>query len=118
MAGKDLTKILDDLGKQEITSILVEGGSSVFSYFIKEGLVDEYYFFIAPKLLGDEQAIPFFKGQNTTSLKHAFTIRFTSVEMAGKDVLITARNKTISRKKEKSRSQQGDRKEYREIWSH
>jgi len=97
-SGKDLTKILDDLGKQEITSILVEGGSSVFSQFIKQGLVDEYLFFIAPKLLGDEQAIPFFQGQNTTSLKEATKLRFISTEMAGKDVLITARNDNKNKK--------------------
>ncbi len=60
---KNLTKIpikksstlkdtLKELGKHELNSILVEGGSKVFTSFLKEDLVDELIVYISPKILG------------------------------------------------------------------
>jgi diaminohydroxyphosphoribosylaminopyrimidine deaminase/5-amino-6-(5-phosphoribosylamino)uracil reductase len=41
---------------------LVEGGSSVLSLFFKESLFDGGEIIIAPKILGDNSAIPFLNG--------------------------------------------------------
>jgi len=44
--------ILNSLYEENISSILVEGGMNLFSQFLKTGLFDDIYFFIAPKIIG------------------------------------------------------------------
>ncbi|MBI4810414.1 MAG: bifunctional diaminohydroxyphosphoribosylaminopyrimidine deaminase/5-amino-6-(5-phosphoribosylamino)uracil reductase RibD [Ignavibacteriales bacterium] len=44
--------ILKILGLKGISSVLVEGGSSVFSAFLQSNMVDKLLVFIAPKILG------------------------------------------------------------------
>lgn len=48
----DLFNMLQELAKIPVTNILVEGGSRVFTSFIKEKLADKITFFIAPKMIG------------------------------------------------------------------
>lgn len=48
----NLHEVISNLGEMGITSILVEGGSKVFTHFIKDALFDKISIFIAPKLIG------------------------------------------------------------------
>ena len=48
----DLSDLMKQLGKMEITSIMIEGGSELNSSAIKEGLVDKILIFTAPKIIG------------------------------------------------------------------
>ena len=48
----DLSALLSRLGDLGIRSILVEGGASVFTSFLREGLFDRITFFIAPMVIG------------------------------------------------------------------
>ncbi|MFH1830189.1 MAG: bifunctional diaminohydroxyphosphoribosylaminopyrimidine deaminase/5-amino-6-(5-phosphoribosylamino)uracil reductase RibD [Pseudomonadota bacterium] len=50
----DVRHALKELGKFGISSVLLEGGGSLFSSFIKNSLVDRLIACIAPKLLGGE----------------------------------------------------------------
>lgn len=43
---------LEKAGRFGVTSILVEGGSELATSFLKDGLVDKHYIFIAPKVIG------------------------------------------------------------------
>jgi len=52
-SGVDLPYMLKELGRRGISSILVEGGGRVLGSFIQNGFADEFYFFYAPKILGD-----------------------------------------------------------------
>ncbi|AZR72955.1 riboflavin biosynthesis protein RibD [Anoxybacter fermentans] len=52
--GVDLEQLLIALGEREITSLLLEGGSGVYTRFLKAGLVDKAYIFQAPIIIGDE----------------------------------------------------------------
>ena len=45
--------LLDELRKRGISQLLVEGGPTVISSFLKEWLVDEIFVYIAPKILGN-----------------------------------------------------------------
>jgi diaminohydroxyphosphoribosylaminopyrimidine deaminase/5-amino-6-(5-phosphoribosylamino)uracil reductase len=47
-----LTEVLNITGLLGIASVLVEGGSHIFSSFMSERLVDKVYIFIAPKIFG------------------------------------------------------------------
>ncbi len=46
---KDLLRVL---GKREIMSVLVEGGSEIITSLLKAGLVDKMIIPIAPKIIG------------------------------------------------------------------
>jgi diaminohydroxyphosphoribosylaminopyrimidine deaminase / 5-amino-6-(5-phosphoribosylamino)uracil reductase len=48
----NLKSALDSLGKQGLTSVLVEGGQSLSSALLRQNLVDQLELFIAPRLLG------------------------------------------------------------------
>ncbi len=48
----NLRFLLDELSKRGIWPLLVEGGTSVISSFLKENLVDEVRVYIAPKIIG------------------------------------------------------------------
>lgn len=48
----DLHVILSKLGSLGISSVLIEGGLSIWSSFLRENLVDELMIYLAPKMLG------------------------------------------------------------------
>lgn len=50
--GISTGKILESLYLDDISSVLVEGGSRVFSDFLRSGIYDDIVVFIAPKILG------------------------------------------------------------------
>jgi diaminohydroxyphosphoribosylaminopyrimidine deaminase/5-amino-6-(5-phosphoribosylamino)uracil reductase len=55
MHGKDLPEVLADLGKSGVLSVLIEGGGIVLGQAFRERLVDEVYWYIAPRLCGGGQ---------------------------------------------------------------
>jgi diaminohydroxyphosphoribosylaminopyrimidine deaminase / 5-amino-6-(5-phosphoribosylamino)uracil reductase len=59
----DFAAIVKYLGEIEITSVLIEGGSSVNATALQSGEVDRVFLYYAPKLLG-EGAIPFIAAQD------------------------------------------------------
>ena len=84
----DLDRLLEGLAEKGITSILVEGGSGVFSDFLKRGLVDKLLVLVAPKVLGGGvQAV---ESSREAFLRSAQAFDFTDVRMIGPDVLIEA----------------------------
>ena len=52
MNGKDLPEALALLGKNGVLSVLIEGGGIVLGQAFREQLVDEVYWYIAPRLCG------------------------------------------------------------------
>jgi diaminohydroxyphosphoribosylaminopyrimidine deaminase / 5-amino-6-(5-phosphoribosylamino)uracil reductase len=67
-AGSDgrpeFAALLQFLGKMEITSLMIEGGSSVNSAALASGEVDKLFLYYAPKILGGN-AVPFVAGEST-----------------------------------------------------
>ncbi len=51
--GLSLADLLDKAGQFGITSLLVEGGGTLATSFIKAGLIDKHYLGIAPKIIGE-----------------------------------------------------------------
>ncbi|MCO8190342.1 bifunctional diaminohydroxyphosphoribosylaminopyrimidine deaminase/5-amino-6-(5-phosphoribosylamino)uracil reductase RibD [Tropheryma whipplei] len=52
LSGKDLKKDMRRLYELGVRSLLLEGGPTLLSSFVREDLVDEFYIYTAPKLLG------------------------------------------------------------------
>jgi diaminohydroxyphosphoribosylaminopyrimidine deaminase/5-amino-6-(5-phosphoribosylamino)uracil reductase len=82
-----LNEILDRLYKCNIASILVEGGSAVFTEFLAQGLVDELSLFVAPKSYGE--GLPAFRHASLLNGQIRSAIKITS-QRIGCDVLIQA----------------------------
>jgi len=51
-----LEPLLDELGRRNVISLLVEGGAQTHASFIQKGLVNKVYAYIAPKLVGGRDA--------------------------------------------------------------
>lgn len=52
-AGRlDLRRALEKLARLGLSELLVEGGGKLAASFLREGLVDEMHWFLAPKLIG------------------------------------------------------------------
>jgi riboflavin-specific deaminase-like protein len=84
---RDAMKKILNLG---INSILVEGGSKVFTAFLKSGLFDELRIFISPKVLG--KGIPAIGDLGIKSLSKSIALHVDECEMTGDDVVIKLRN--------------------------
>lgn len=82
--GQPLEKVLEDLGKRGICSVLMESGGSLFSHAIARKLIDEVVFYIAPLIGGGDHVVMPVNGvmADLTDL---------TVDRIGPDIRITAR---------------------------
>lgn len=83
-----LEQLMQKCGEEKIDSILVEGGGTINEAFLRAGLIDEVYAFIAPKLIGGAEAKTPVEGQGFDRLSEALNLNNIKVEMCGPDVLI------------------------------
>jgi diaminohydroxyphosphoribosylaminopyrimidine deaminase / 5-amino-6-(5-phosphoribosylamino)uracil reductase len=81
--------LLDELGRREILSVLIEGGAEVHAAFFGEGFVDKVYAYIAPKLLGGREAPGPLGGEGISLLSEAIGLTDMDVTRLGDDVLIS-----------------------------
>lgn len=82
----NLKSVLKELGKNEIASLLVEGGSELFTSFVKKLLFDNIYLFVSPKLMG--KGIPLIGNIGKKNIRSALKLEIKSFEKTGDDLLI------------------------------
>ena len=85
----DALPLLHDEG---LTSILVEGGSTVQGSFFDARLVDKIYAFVGDKVIGGTGALPSVGGCGVDELDECMPLSYDSVELHENNVLITAYN--------------------------
>jgi len=78
--------LLDELSKRGITQLLVEGGPTVISSFLKEHLADEICVYIAPKIFGQQGAVDI--AVPTKQLTEAFDLHYVDIKNFDGDVRI------------------------------
>ena len=78
------------MAKQEISSILIEGGAQVLGSALKNSLVDKMVILIAPKILGDESAKSSAAGFRASHVDQSVRLENLSVGRSGKDIVIQA----------------------------
>lgn len=83
-----LEALMQCCGEEKIDSILVEGGGTINEAFLRAGLIDEVYAFIAPKLIGGAEAKTPIEGQGFGKLSDALQLKNIKVEMIGNDLLV------------------------------
>lgn len=86
----DLADLLDKLAQMSISSVLVEGGASIFSSIIREELVDKFYIFLAPKILGGDDGIPFARGSGCDKIEDCLALKVFMVRRFDDDIMIEA----------------------------
>jgi len=87
----DLPAMVRDLAQRDINELHIEAGEKVNGSLIKDGLVDEFLIYLAPKLLGQGLGMASFGPLNT--LAEAIELDFSSVEPCGPDIRLLARVK-------------------------
>jgi diaminohydroxyphosphoribosylaminopyrimidine deaminase/5-amino-6-(5-phosphoribosylamino)uracil reductase len=70
---------------------LCEGGGRLALSFLEKGLARELHVYLAPKILGDNEATPLFTGRASMLMEEALRLRITSVTPSGSDIAITLR---------------------------
>ena len=94
LSGADLPQDLARLGSMGIRTLYVEGGPTLVSSLLREGLVDEVHLYLASKLLGgDGVAI---RDLGIQSIAGALHLEIAAVTRLADDVLITAVPRTGS----------------------
>lgn len=83
----DLKNLMKELGRLEITSVMIEGGSTLNASSLSSGIVDKVIFFCAPKIIGGVDAIPSIGGLSPSSLKNIVTVKDLQVKHTGDDFL-------------------------------
>jgi diaminohydroxyphosphoribosylaminopyrimidine deaminase/5-amino-6-(5-phosphoribosylamino)uracil reductase len=85
----DLAAMLRDLATREINELHVEAGHKLNGSLVREGLVDEFLVYLAPKLVG--QGCDMASFGPLTELAQALPLEFKSTAMLGPDLRLLAR---------------------------
>lgn len=84
-----LSGLLNELGRRQITSLIVEGGANVSGQFLTYKLFDKASFFIAPKLVGGKAAISAIGGAGFGLLDEAIELENLEITRHDQDIEIT-----------------------------
>jgi diaminohydroxyphosphoribosylaminopyrimidine deaminase/5-amino-6-(5-phosphoribosylamino)uracil reductase len=84
----DIRPVLDELGARGCIQVLVEGGATVAHRFHRKGLVDRYVLYLAPALLGGDDARGLFAGPGARTIADAWRGRIRAVTHLGDDLRI------------------------------
>lgn len=84
----NLGALLSELGRREITSVLVEGGGALLGSLFDEGLVDRVVGFVAPVIIGGADALSPVGGSGAARMADAVRLSGARVERIGGDVVV------------------------------
>ncbi len=85
-----LEEELAGLAEEGVQSLLLEGGPTLAGAFLRAGLIDKLMLFVAPKLLGGDDAPSLFSGPAVERLADAIPATHLAWEQVGEDLLVTA----------------------------
>ncbi len=86
----DLGFVMKSLGTMGIDSIMIEGGSTLAFSALQEGIVDKIITFIAPKILGGENAPTAVGGSGIKKMEDAINLTNMRTRKVGQDLMIEA----------------------------
>lgn len=82
-----LKDLMREVGHRDITSLMIEGGAEVNASALQAGIVDKIVWFVAPKLLGGEEALGVIGGSSPLSLEKTWRIRDLHYRRVGEDLM-------------------------------
>ncbi len=89
--GVDLGFVLRDLHDRGFGRILVEGGARVLGSFFQGGYVDLVQVYLAPKVLGDVNALGAIRGRQVELMADTVDLEWLHVELADGDLRLFGR---------------------------
>jgi diaminohydroxyphosphoribosylaminopyrimidine deaminase / 5-amino-6-(5-phosphoribosylamino)uracil reductase len=84
----DLPAILRRLGELEITSLMIEGGSTVNWAALAANVVDKVFLYYAPKILAGTGSVPFAAGAGFRHMSQAAQVKKLQVHRFGEDFAV------------------------------
>ena len=87
--GVDLIRLLEELRRRGIASVLVEGGKGIITSLLAAGAIDRMVVVIAPKIIG--QGIESIGDLGITRLGAAITFSSIKTRRLGPDIVVDAR---------------------------
>lgn len=98
-SGLDILRVIQELGRRGVASVLVEGGKGIITSLLAAGAVDRLVAVIAPKIIGEgTEAIG---DLGITRLSEAITFSSVKIRRLGPDVIFDG---LLESKKPKARS--------------
>jgi diaminohydroxyphosphoribosylaminopyrimidine deaminase/5-amino-6-(5-phosphoribosylamino)uracil reductase len=85
----DLAAMMADLARRGVNELHVEAGHKLNGSLVREGLVDEFLVYMAPRLLGVGRELAAFGPLER--LQDTLDLRWTSIERIGDDLRLIAR---------------------------
>jgi diaminohydroxyphosphoribosylaminopyrimidine deaminase/5-amino-6-(5-phosphoribosylamino)uracil reductase len=85
-----LGELVADLGKRDVQGLLLEGGPTLAFAAVEEGLVDKVVLYLAPKLIGGEDAPTVLGGRGFAPIASARPLRIRSFDLVGDDLRVEA----------------------------
>jgi diaminohydroxyphosphoribosylaminopyrimidine deaminase/5-amino-6-(5-phosphoribosylamino)uracil reductase len=76
------------LGNNEISSVLVEGGSLLLTSIFEEMLADKIFLMLSPRLLGGKEAPTVFDGRGISTIKESLRLKKTHNFSIGNDTIL------------------------------
>jgi diaminohydroxyphosphoribosylaminopyrimidine deaminase/5-amino-6-(5-phosphoribosylamino)uracil reductase len=86
-----LDALLEELGRRQMTNVLVEGGSKLLGSLFEMRAVDEVHVFIAPKITGGATAISPIGGMGSETMADSLALADISIEELAGDVYVHGR---------------------------
>jgi diaminohydroxyphosphoribosylaminopyrimidine deaminase/5-amino-6-(5-phosphoribosylamino)uracil reductase len=87
----DLSLLMDRLGREQVTSVLIEGGADVAaSALLIHRIVDKILYFFAPKIIGGRLAPPLVGDPGLETMDQALNLDIQKVRRLGMDWLFEA----------------------------
>jgi diaminohydroxyphosphoribosylaminopyrimidine deaminase/5-amino-6-(5-phosphoribosylamino)uracil reductase len=85
----DLRALLEELGRRDLLTLLVEGGGVIHGGFFDAGLVDKVHAVLAPMIIGAAEAPSAVAGKGAYRMAEALRLSEVTVERLGDDILVT-----------------------------
>jgi len=85
----NLDLLLDELGKKQISGLLVEGGQSVLTSFVNAKLINEIHAYVAPKIIGGNYNCAPLAACGINSVASALKLNIDQYEKLGDDFFIS-----------------------------
>ena len=82
--NRSLTSVLRDLGKRNVTAVLIEGGGNVLSQALDARKIDKFQIYLGPVLSGGP--VLAFGGKGTASTSQATRLKAVRFQILGNDV--------------------------------
>lgn len=93
----DLKQLMETLGREQIDSVLLEGGGTLNWAALESGVVQKVQAYIAPKLFGGRDAKTPVEGRGVPSPAEAFRLKNTAITRLGGDFLMESEVEYVHR---------------------